>query len=95
MQQQQTVTCLPPDFAAIESAFFSKMTDLGDRVQELSCAPIEHEADILDAKKRMDHLISDMQALSNSLMEGTRSGFNLGHLRSAIGIPEGAGSAAA
>lgn len=92
MQQSQGATSLPINYAFAEEAFLSTMTDLTDKASELSLAPIENEADILDAKQRLDQLISDMQALSNSLMEGTRSGINLGHVRAGLGLEESNGS---
>lgn len=92
MQQTQGVHSLDINYASKEEALFSTMTDLGDQCGEIATMPVTTKAELLDAKARLEQLISDMQALSNSLMEGTSSGINLGHVRTGIGFEESNGT---
>lgn len=83
-------------YVPLELAVCNKMTILKDQMEDLSLLPIENEEDVRALKIALEKFISDTQALSQSLPEGTRSDdINLGHFRSTSSFEKGAGSAAA
>jgi len=94
MQTARKVTS-SESFEFIEESVFAYMTSLKDRLEALSLSPITNEAEIRAVKAALDKLIIDMQALSNSLTEGTSSDNIHGYLRDNVVLEKGYGTTAA
>lgn len=75
MQQLSNIV-IGSSFEEIEDAVFANLTSFKGRLDVLSVQPITSEAAVHEAKAALDKLMTDMQAFSNSLTEGPRSGFH-------------------